>query len=93
MRQPLLGASQASPLGCLRVARYGLGVVLGGAGIAEASLVRADVDRAGVPPQAEPARIAQLESIGVTECAFGLPDKNEEEISAYLGHLRTRLDG
>jgi alkanesulfonate monooxygenase SsuD/methylene tetrahydromethanopterin reductase-like flavin-dependent oxidoreductase (luciferase family) len=40
----------------------------------------------------DPVRIAQLESIGVTECAFGLPDKSEEEVVAYLGRLRARLD-
>jgi probable F420-dependent oxidoreductase len=40
----------------------------------------------------DPAVIAHLESIGVTECAFGLPDKGEEEVRAYLGRLRAKLD-
>ncbi|HUR13108.1 MAG TPA: LLM class F420-dependent oxidoreductase [Mycobacteriales bacterium] len=41
----------------------------------------------------DPARIAHLASIGVTECAFGLPDKSEDEVVAYLGRLRAKLDG
>ncbi len=40
----------------------------------------------------DPAVIAHLESIGVTECAFGLPDKSEDEVVAYLGRLRAKLD-
>jgi len=40
----------------------------------------------------DPAVIAHLGSIGVTECAFGLPDKGEEEVKAYLGRLRAKLD-
>ena len=44
-----------------------------------------------VKPDAE--RIAQLGSIGVTECAFGLPDKSPDEVLAYLDRLRGRLDG
>jgi hypothetical protein len=37
-------------------------------------------------------RTPDLASIGVTECAFGLPDKAEEEVVAYLGRLRGKLD-
>lgn len=36
-------------------------------------------------------RIAHLEGIGVTECAFGLPDKSLDEVLAYLDRLRGRL--
>ena len=41
----------------------------------------------------DPAVIAHLESIGVTECAFGLPDKSDDEVFAYLDRLRGRLNG
>ena len=36
-------------------------------------------------------RIAHLEEVGVTECAFGLPDKSLDEVLAYLDRLRGRL--
>jgi probable F420-dependent oxidoreductase len=39
----------------------------------------------------DPARIAELEQVGVTECAFGLPDKDEAEVRAYLERLRSKL--
>ena len=39
----------------------------------------------------DPERIAALEAIGVTECAFGLPDKGQDEVVAYLGRLRDKL--
>jgi probable F420-dependent oxidoreductase len=53
--------------------------------------------RAGAPEvvalavKPDPARIAHLAGIGVTECAFGLPDKSEDEVVAYLGRLRAKL--
>ncbi len=50
-----------------------------------------DVVALAVKPH--PERVAHLESIGVTECAFGLPDKSEDEVVAYLDRLRGRLDG
>ena len=54
--------------------------------------------RAGAPEvvalavKPDPARIAHLADVGVTECAFGLPDKSEDEVVAYLGRLRAKLD-
>jgi probable F420-dependent oxidoreductase len=54
--------------------------------------------RAGAPEvvalavKPDPARIAHLADVGVTECAFGLPDKSEDEVLAYLDRLRGRLD-
>jgi probable F420-dependent oxidoreductase len=36
-------------------------------------------------------RIGHLESIGVTECAFGMPDKTDDEVIAYLARLAGRL--
>jgi probable F420-dependent oxidoreductase len=39
----------------------------------------------------DPARIAHLESIGVTECAFGMPDKDPDEVVAYLTRLGGKL--
>ena len=39
----------------------------------------------------DPERLAHLESLGVTEAAFGLPDKDEDEVVAYLGRLVGRL--
>jgi probable F420-dependent oxidoreductase len=41
----------------------------------------------------DPERIAHLASIGVAECAFGLPDKNPDEVLASLDRLRGRLVG
>jgi probable F420-dependent oxidoreductase len=58
-----------------------------------------DAGRAGQPEvvalavKPHPERIEHLASIGVTECAFGLPDKSPDEVVAYLGRLRDRLDG
>ena len=66
------------------------------------ALLRGKWDDAGRPGQPEvvalgikpdPERIAQLAAIGVTECAFGLPDKSEDEVLAYLDRLRGRLGG
>jgi probable F420-dependent oxidoreductase len=54
--------------------------------------------RAGAPEvvalavKPDPERIAHLAGIGVTECAFGLPDKSEDEVVAYLGRLRAKLE-
>lgn len=39
----------------------------------------------------EPDRLAHLAQIGVTECAFGLPDKEPDEVVAHLERLRDRL--
>jgi probable F420-dependent oxidoreductase len=39
----------------------------------------------------DPERIAGLEAIGVTECAFGLPDKPDAEVFAYLERLAGKL--
>jgi len=39
----------------------------------------------------DPERIAGLAAIGVTECAFGLPDKDEAEVVAYLERLAGKL--
>jgi probable F420-dependent oxidoreductase len=36
-------------------------------------------------------RIAHLEGVGVTECAFGLPDKSDDEVLAYLDRLAAKL--
>jgi probable F420-dependent oxidoreductase len=50
---------------------------------------RPEVVSIAVKPDQE--RIAHLESVGVTECAFGLPDKSLDEVLAYLDRLRGRL--
>jgi probable F420-dependent oxidoreductase len=39
----------------------------------------------------DPVKIAHLESIGVTECVFGLPDKAPDEVVAYLERTWSRL--
>jgi probable F420-dependent oxidoreductase len=39
----------------------------------------------------DPERIAHLASIGVTECAFGMPDKEPDEVIAYLARLAGKL--
>jgi probable F420-dependent oxidoreductase len=57
----------------------------------------ADAGRAGQPEvvalggKPDLARVAELEAIGVTECAFGLPDKPEDEVVAYLERLAGKL--
>jgi probable F420-dependent oxidoreductase len=54
-------------------------------------------DRAGEPQvvslggKPDPGRIEELESIGVTECAFGMPDAEPDEVVAYLGRLAGKL--
>ncbi len=56
-----------------------------------------DAGRAGRPevtalgPRPDPVRIAHLASIGVTECAFGLPDRSESDVLAYLERLAGKL--
>jgi hypothetical protein len=56
-----------------------------------------DAGRSGAPQivalgvKPDPERIAQLEALGVTECAFGLPDKSEDEVLAYLEWLNGKL--
>ncbi len=39
----------------------------------------------------DPARLEHLAGLGVTECAFELPDKAPDEVLAYLDRLRGRL--
>jgi probable F420-dependent oxidoreductase len=39
----------------------------------------------------KPQVVEHLASIGVTECAFGIPDASEDEVVAYLGRLRDKL--
>ncbi len=57
----------------------------------------ADAGRDGEPSvvalggKPDPGRLQHLASIGVTECAFGLPDKTEDEVVAYLGRLAVKL--
>jgi probable F420-dependent oxidoreductase len=54
--------------------------------------------RAGAPEvvalavKPDPERIAHLAGVGVTECAFGLPDKREDEAVAHLGRLPATLE-
>lgn len=38
-----------------------------------------------------PERMAELEALGVTECAFGLPDADTATVVAHLARLRSRL--
>jgi probable F420-dependent oxidoreductase len=65
------------------------------------ALLRERWGSAGRPGQPEvvalavkphPELIAHLASIGVTECAFGLPDTNADGVLAYLDRLRSRLE-
>jgi probable F420-dependent oxidoreductase len=57
----------------------------------------AEAGRAGQPEivsigtKPDPEKIAHLEAIGVTEVAFGLPDKEPDEVRAYLDRLVGRL--
>lgn len=57
----------------------------------------AEAGRSGQPQivsigtKPDPEKIAHLESIGVTEVAFGLPDKEPDEVRAYLDRLVGRL--
>jgi probable F420-dependent oxidoreductase len=57
----------------------------------------ADAGRKGEPEvvalggKPDPARLAHLAEIGVSECAFGMPDKEPAEVVAHLERLRDRL--
>ncbi|MEV4320167.1 LLM class F420-dependent oxidoreductase [Actinocrispum sp. NPDC049592] len=56
-----------------------------------------DAGRAGEPRIAalggrpDPGRLAHLESIGVTDVIFGLPDRSAEDIEAWIARLGTKL--
>ncbi|MBN6041326.1 LLM class F420-dependent oxidoreductase [Amycolatopsis sp. 195334CR] len=56
-----------------------------------------EAGRAGEPEVAalsgkpDPERIAHLASIGVTELIFGLPDREPDEVTAWLGRLAGKL--
>jgi alkanesulfonate monooxygenase SsuD/methylene tetrahydromethanopterin reductase-like flavin-dependent oxidoreductase (luciferase family) len=39
----------------------------------------------------DPGTLAHWAQIGVTDVAFGMPDRSEDEVVAYLGRLATRL--
>jgi probable F420-dependent oxidoreductase len=39
----------------------------------------------------DPERLAHLESLGVTEVVFGLPDRSPEDVTAWIGRLGTKL--
>lgn len=41
--------------------------------------------------RADPERIAHLESIGVSEIVIGLPDKDEDEVLAFIAKMGARL--
>ena len=60
------------------------------------------MDRCGSPGRPEivalggkpdRTRLEHLAGLGVTEAAFGLPDKEPDEVLAYLDRLRGRLAG
>jgi len=57
----------------------------------------ADAGRAGQPEvvalgqKPRPERLEELEALGVTECAFGVPDASESEVLAYLERTAERL--
>ncbi|HET7735458.1 MAG TPA: LLM class F420-dependent oxidoreductase [Nocardioidaceae bacterium] len=57
----------------------------------------ADAGRSGDPyivalgGRADPERIAHLESIGVDEIVIGLPDKDEDEVLAFIAKMGARL--
>lgn len=57
----------------------------------------ADAGRAGQPEvvalgqKPRPERLEELEALGVTECAFGVPDASEPEVLAYLERTAERL--
>jgi probable F420-dependent oxidoreductase len=65
--------------------------------VAQLQAMWADAGRPGRPEvvalggKPDPERVGQLEAIGVTECAFGLPDKDEAAVVAYLGRLAGKL--
>jgi alkanesulfonate monooxygenase SsuD/methylene tetrahydromethanopterin reductase-like flavin-dependent oxidoreductase (luciferase family) len=41
----------------------------------------------------DPDKLAHWKNLGVTEVLFGLPDKSESDIAAYVERLATKLDG
>jgi len=57
----------------------------------------ADAGRSGAPyivalgGRADPERVAHLESIGVDEIVIGLPDKDEDEVLAFIAKMGARL--
>ena len=57
----------------------------------------AEAGRAGQPEvvalgqKPRPERLEELEALGVTECAFGVPDASESEVLAYLERTAERL--
>ena len=57
----------------------------------------ADAGREGSPevvalaPKPSPERLEHLAGIGVTECAFGMPDKEADEVVAYLERLAGKI--
>jgi probable F420-dependent oxidoreductase len=57
-----------------------------------------DAHREGQPhiaalgPRPDPQHLAHLESLGVTEVIFGLPDRQPEEVKAWLTRLAGKLD-
>ncbi len=57
----------------------------------------ADAGRSGEPyvvalgGRADPERVAHLESIGVDEVVIGLPDKDEDEVLAFIAKMGDRL--
>jgi probable F420-dependent oxidoreductase len=56
-----------------------------------------DADRAGRPQvhvlagRPDPGTLAHWAEIGVTDVAFGMPDRSEDEVVAYLGRLADRV--
>jgi alkanesulfonate monooxygenase SsuD/methylene tetrahydromethanopterin reductase-like flavin-dependent oxidoreductase (luciferase family) len=65
--------------------------------VAQLQRLWSEAGRAGAPEvvalavKPERERIDHLASIGVTECAFGLPDRSPDEVEAYLDRLAGRL--
>src|SRR5213082_551125 len=53
---------------------------------------RLDVPRiVALGERPDPERLAHLESLGVTETIFGLPDRSAEEVEAWIGRLAGKL--
>jgi len=57
-----------------------------------------DAGRAGLPQvrvlagKPDPDQLAYWTNLGVTDVAFGMPDRSADEVVAYLGRLAGRLD-
>jgi probable F420-dependent oxidoreductase len=57
-----------------------------------------DADREGQPQvhvlagRPNPDLLAHWQQIGVTDVAFGMPDRTEDDVAAYLGRLAARLE-